>query len=657
MNTAQPEPTRSPLASAIANAFCLVILVGTSLSTFGYLRALEPLYGPAAASYNLNKVVWAACIFGSLAPTIPVWPAVFGGGLLVAAMPLSAYWVAVYTGRMGDVIWGPVVTHLVVIAPVLYLASALVKALQETPSAPDQTGVSNAAASMIGLPVCRMAIMSLQDIWPLIPYLKNIDENVLLQTLGSAAVTIWVISPFLIPAPEQAVVPAKEAEPVSPGKPKSKKKGKGGNDEKKIENLATSPPTKSTPQKPAQSAFSKHSWRTMILPSIPLLINFGLPPTLVKPLTQPWDHPSAPLRVLSSVRTPYSGVVVVGDILPPRTPEEASNLTYPTSLRYMRAGHSLLGGTWIGDKAIARDRNGHVAIDESGTPLGDSIYSTFVLQEAARLVALPDERAPKTALTIGLGTGIVASAFIKHGLSTTIVELDPAVHEAARRFFGLATPEPGKLVLSDARAWVNKKRRALEGADVTGVGAGEANSQGLFDIVVHDCFSGGGVPGHMFTVGFWEDLKAVMHPTGVVAVNFAGKLGSDSSRAIVLTLNKVFGRCRAFHDSMETLSQNQLNNDFINWVFFCTPSTDPINFRPPVEADLLNSYLRDRVLTTLPEREIDLNRITGHVAESDLEKYILTDMRNPLVDWQRTDALHHWKVMREVLPDVFWEAY
>lgn len=39
-----------------------------------------------------------------------------------------------------------------------------------------------------------------------------------------------------------------------------------------------------------------------------------------------------------------------------------------------------------------------------------------------------------------------------------------------------------------------------------------------YDIVVHDCFSGGGVPEHLFTLEFWEDLKAVIHPDGVVVV-------------------------------------------------------------------------------------------------------------------------------------------
>ena len=42
--------------------------------------------------------------------------------------------------------------------------------------------------------------------------------------------------------------------------------------------------------------------------------------------------------------------------------------------------------------------------------------------------------------------------------------------------------------------------------------------QELYDIVVHDCFSGGAVPKQIFTSEFWDDLKAIMNPEGVIAV-------------------------------------------------------------------------------------------------------------------------------------------
>lgn len=158
--------------------------------------------------------------------------------------------------------------------------------------------------------------------------------------------------------------------------------------------------------------------------------------------------------------------------------------------------------------------------------------------------------------------------------------------------------------------------------------------------------------------------------------NFAGKMGSSSSRAIVTTLKKAFGQCRAFHDSMEPLTEEQLRTEFVNWVcsnlrvcsdsvlifhssqvFFCTHSSKPLRFRPPKEEDYLTSYLRERVLSTLPEHEVAFDMIMGDTNVVDESKYVLTDSNNPLIGWQQVDALHHWVLMRQVLPDVFWETY
>jgi spermidine synthase len=106
----------------------------------------------------------------------------------------------------------------------------------------------------------------------------------------------------------------------------------------------------------------------------------------------------------------------------------------------------------------------------------------------------------------GLGAGISATAFMRHNVSTTIVEIDPAVYKAARTFFGL--PDPANIVLEDVRGWAANKRANID--------AGQ--NEILFDIVVHDCFSGGGVPEHIYTLEFWSDLKAVMQPDGILVV-------------------------------------------------------------------------------------------------------------------------------------------
>ena len=106
----------------------------------------------------------------------------------------------------------------------------------------------------------------------------------------------------------------------------------------------------------------------------------------------------------------------------------------------------------------------------------------------------------------GLGAGISTTAFMRHNISTTIVEIDPAVYKAARTFFGL--PDPANIFLEDAREWAAQKRAKIDAG----------HNEILFDIVVHDCFSGGGLPEHIYTLEFWSDLKAVMQPDGLLVV-------------------------------------------------------------------------------------------------------------------------------------------
>jgi spermidine synthase len=354
---------------------------------------------------------------------------------------------------------------------------------------------------------------------------------------------------------------------------------------------------------------------------------------------------------LSSVQS-TTGQIVVGEALSPEGYSPDLNIKEEAhSLRYLRASHSLLGGVWIGEK-VATIGKVKPMTDQDGTPLGDSIYSTFVLQEAARLVNSTDhgeERKWENALIIGLGAGISAGGFHRHGIPTTIVEIDPAVYEASRRYFGLHEVDPKKVFLEDARGWVAQKRTVSD--------AGQLAVKDKYDIVVHDCFSGGGVPQHLFSLEFWQDLKAIVHPAGVVVINFAGKLGSDSSRSILFTLEKSFSQCRAFHDSFEEMTEEKYQTEFINMVFFCTLSTNPITFRSVRPEDFLNSYMRRHLLSSLPLREVDFGYVVGDVDVPGREKYVLTDAQNALGKLQQDEALHHWKLMREVLPDVFWETY
>lgn len=101
-------------------------------------------------------------------------------------------------------------------------------------------------------------------------------------------------------------------------------------------------------------------------------------------------------------------------------------------------------------------------------------------------------------------------SFIRHKMHTTVIEIDPAVYRFARQYFGL--PQPSDVYIDDARRWVHRQAASIA------AGGDPPNSSIKFDFVVHDCFSGGAVPQHVFTREFWADLKIIMEPDGVLAV-------------------------------------------------------------------------------------------------------------------------------------------
>ncbi|KAI0775948.1 S-adenosyl-L-methionine-dependent methyltransferase [Trametes elegans] len=480
------------------------------------------------------------------------------------------------------------------------------------------------------LPVCATAVNALQGLWPAIPFIAVAPETQIILQLG----TTFAASP---PAPASS----------TPSKASKRKKAA---QEKAVPPV---PPTSPSPPKATKPESSGSKLRIAVLPLLPFLTSTILRgPTLPKPLLEPYRHPQYPLQILSAVQSSYSGVVVVGETLSSTTGE----LEVAEHMRYLRAGHSLLGGVWIGPKAVATEP-GFVLKDEAGEELGDSIYSAFVLQEAARLVVKkPGHGTPKNALMIGLGAGISATSFVRHGLDTTIVEIDGAVYDAAHRFFGLPTPAPDRLFIQDARSWVHNRSVTLTGSSTSTPGNEDVTSPELFDIVIHDCFSGGGVPSHLYTQEFWRELKSIVRPDGVVAVNFAGILESSSGKAIVHTLQSSFPQCRTFYDSLEPSTRN-ITSEFLNWVFFCTLSPERVEFRRPVDADYLGSYLRRHVFNNIPEREADVSVVVDAIPEDDRERYLLKDSANPLGEWQQKEAIAHWKIMRAVLPDVYWETY
>lgn len=98
-----------------------------SLALFAYERTLIPIYGNAPTSFLFNKMLLATVAMAAVKPINVTasrnW--LYAATLLYLA-PMATYWVAVWTSRRKDPLWGPAVTHLVVLSPMVYTFSTFV---------------------------------------------------------------------------------------------------------------------------------------------------------------------------------------------------------------------------------------------------------------------------------------------------------------------------------------------------------------------------------------------------------------------------------------------------------------------------------------------------------------------------------------------------
>jgi spermidine synthase len=100
-----------------------------------------------------------------------------------------------------------------------------------------------------------------------------------------------------------------------------------------------------------------------------------------------------------------------------------------------------------------------------------------------------------------LGIGTTPSALIAHGINTTIVEIDPIVHEYATKYFAL--PKNHIPVIADAVKHLDYLAKSTDQK---------------YDYIVHDVFTGGAEPVDLFTQEFLQDLDGVLKPSGAIAI-------------------------------------------------------------------------------------------------------------------------------------------
>jgi spermidine synthase len=159
----------------------------------------------------------------------------------------------------------------------------------------------------------------------------------------------------------------------------------------------------------------------------------------------------------------------------------------------------------------------------------------------------------RRALEIGLGAGLMTGALEReYPLTVDTVELDPAMAQAARDFFGFAPK--GRLFLEDGR-------RFLEGDE----------GQARYDLIFLDAFGSEAPPFHLFTREAFEAMHRRLSPGGIVAINLVSAVDGDAGKAwrsAYRTLTAVFPQVRAYMASEPV-------DGLANIVFFASDAAVP----------------------------------------------------------------------------------
>jgi spermidine synthase len=216
------------------------------------------------------------------------------------------------------------------------------------------------------------------------------------------------------------------------------------------------------------------------------------------------------------------------------------------------------------------------------------------------------------ALVIGIGAGTLPVILERYyGMVADSVDVNAKIVDVAREFFAFETK--GKTTVEDGRTFVHRCPDAA------------------YDLVVLDTFSGDAVPYHLLTQEFFGELRRILKPGGVLAVNTVGLFRerthvSPDVKALAATLAAHFPERRVFAllDNEERRKDPGLGN------VLAFASTRPIAPRPGAP---WRPSIRE-TLTTMLEHEIPLGELAGGLR--------LTDDYNP-IDLLYAETAREWR--------------
>ncbi|KZE63294.1 hypothetical protein AWM68_16000 [Fictibacillus phosphorivorans] len=133
------------------------------------------------------------------------------------------------------------------------------------------------------------------------------------------------------------------------------------------------------------------------------------------------------------------------------------------------------------------------------------------------------KREIKRILCIGLGTGYLVKAFRRFfpDLKIDVVEIDEEVYNIAQKYFNFSLDSSIDVHISDAFEFVKKINRSS------------------YDLIALDAYDGNKVPAHLDSVEFYEEIKRILMPDGILISNLHGRLTGEYSRDFKNSYNKM----------------------------------------------------------------------------------------------------------------------
>jgi spermidine synthase len=143
----------------------------------------------------------------------------------------------------------------------------------------------------------------------------------------------------------------------------------------------------------------------------------------------------------------------------------------------------------------------------------------------AMLVSLAMVRDPERVLIIGLGGGSLPMFLHRHypKADIDVVDIDPAVVEVARDYFGFR--EDSRL-----RAHVEDGRKFIEQCEKP------------YDLILLDAFGSDSIPRHLTTREFLEAVRRALTPQGMAVANLWSRGSNPLYDSMVRTYEDVFAR-------------------------------------------------------------------------------------------------------------------